>query len=58
MVIAVSCATLLINGLVGRGDGDQRGVVIKAWDKMIKVIGNDLPDCSNQTNFKSPTCPP
>lgn len=56
MVIAVACATLLIKGLVGRGDDAQRGVVIKQWDKIIHIIGNDLPDCSKQNQYGQPNC--
>ena len=58
MIIAVSCATLLTKTLVGRGDDAGRGIVIKAWDKIINAIGNDLPDCPNQTDFSKPTCTP
>jgi hypothetical protein len=58
MVISVSCAALLTKALVGRGDDGQRGIVIKQWDKILKVIGNDLPDCSNQADFGKPSCPP
>lgn len=55
LVIAVTCATLLIKGLVGRGE--EPGIIIKNWSKMMKVIGNDLPDCSTQTNFSdNPKC--
>lgn len=56
MVIAVACAALLIKGLVGRGDDGQRGVIIKQWHKVIQIIGNDLPDCSKQSNFSKPNC--
>lgn len=58
MVIAVACATLLIKALVGRGDDSNRGMVIKQWDRIIHVIGNDLPDCEKQTDFGTANCPP
>lgn len=58
MVISVSCASLLIKGLVGRGEGTNQGIIVKQWDKILKVIGNDLPDCSRQTDFSKPNCPP
>ncbi len=58
MVIAVACATLLTKGLVGRGDDSNRGIVIKQWDRIIHIIGNDLPDCAKQTSFTNANCPP
>ncbi len=57
MVIAVSCATILTTQLVGRGDGKKQGMIIKAWDKILKTIGNDLPDCK-QPNYATANCPP
>lgn len=58
MVIAVACATILVKNLIGRGPDDQNtGVFIKQWDKIIHIIGNDLPDCANQTNFTNAKCP-
>ena len=44
MVIAVGCATLLTKSLIGRGDSNQ-GMIIKAWDGILKNIANDIPDC-------------
>ncbi len=59
MVIAVACATLLVKGLVGRGaEGSGRGIIVQQWDRILHIIGNDLPDCSKQTNFGTPNCPP
>ncbi len=58
MVIAVSMASFLIKKLVGRGDGASQGMVIQQWDKILKTIGNDLPECSKQTDYKTPNCPP
>lgn len=56
MVIAIGCGTLLTKGLVGRsGEG---GTIIKQWDRIIKIIGHDVPDCANQTNFDTPNCKP
>lgn len=55
LVIVVSCAGILMKALVSRETGKQ-GMVIKAWDGIIKAIGNDLPDCK-QTTFATPNCP-
>ncbi len=57
LFIAVSCATILVKGLAGRGEGSE-GVIIKNWNRMIQALGNDLPDCSKQTDFSKPNCPP
>ncbi|MBC7743291.1 MAG: hypothetical protein H7061_13925 [Bdellovibrionaceae bacterium] len=57
MVIAIGCATLLTKGLVGRGEGKSEGMLIRQWDKIIHVIGNDIPDCSTQVDFNSAKCP-
>jgi uncharacterized protein (UPF0333 family) len=62
MVIAVSCATILIKALIGRsGDpatgSNSSGIIIKQWDKILNVLGNDLPACANQSDFKKPQCP-
>lgn len=56
MVIAVACATILIKGLIGRegggpGSGKKPGIIIDKWDQIIRIIGNDIPDCAKQTNF-------
>lgn len=56
MVIAVACATLLVKNLISRDD-QNAGIFIKQWDKIIHIIGNDLPDCANQTNFSNAKCP-
>lgn len=58
MVIAVGCATILIKGLINRGDSP--GIIIKQWDRIISTIGNDIPDCAKQTNFSDAgaKCPP
>jgi len=56
MVIAVACATLLTKSLIGRGDSST-GMIIKAWNGILKNISNDLPDCENQTDFSTPNCP-
>ena len=58
LLIAVSCATILTTTLVGRrGSEDEAGVLIRSWNNIIKAIGNDLPDCSYQTDFTQPNCP-
>ena len=58
MVIAVGFATLLIKGLINRGDSP--GIIIKQWDRIINTIGNDIPDCAKQKNFSDSgtKCPP
>ena len=56
MVIAVGLATLLTKSLIGRGDSNQ-GMVIKAWNSVLKNISNDLPSCENQTDLSTPNCP-
>ncbi len=59
MVIAIACATLMIKALVGRGEtGSNRGMITKQWDRILHVIGHDLPDCAKQTDFTNPNCPP
>jgi hypothetical protein len=55
MVIAIACATLLTKKLISRGD--DQGIVIKQWNNIIKIIGNDIPDCAKQVDFKNPNCP-
>lgn len=58
MVLMVAIAATLTKRLVGRGDSDdQKGVIVKSWSRIIKAIGNDLPDCNKQTNFNTPNCP-
>ncbi|WP_409479621.1 hypothetical protein [Pseudobdellovibrio sp. HCB154] len=59
MVLMVAIAAGLTKKLVGRGDDDSsQGMIIQSWSRMIKVIGNDLPDCAKQQNFNTPNCPP
>lgn len=57
MVLMVAIASFLTKKLVGRGDEDGQGIIVKSWSRMIKAVGNDLPDCSKQTNFNTPNCP-
>jgi hypothetical protein len=58
LLMTVSVAMILTKGLVGRRDSaESSGVLIKSWHKIITAIGNDLPDCTAQIDFKSPTCP-
>ena len=57
LVISVACATLLTKKLISRGD--TPGIIINQWDRILKVIGNDLPDCAKQTDFsQKANCPP
>ncbi|MBC7465847.1 MAG: hypothetical protein H7256_07630 [Bdellovibrio sp.] len=58
LVIAIACATLITKGLVGRGDDANRGIIVKQWDKIIRILGNDVPDCAKQKDFKTANCPP
>ncbi len=51
MVIAVGIATLLTKQLVSR-DASKPGLVINAWNNILKNIGKDLPDC------EKPKCAP
>lgn len=57
MVLVVAIAAMLTKKLVGRGDDDNQGVIVRSWSRMIKAIGNDLPDCPKQTTFNTPNCP-
>ena len=58
LLITVSIAMILTKGLIGRRDSaESSGVLIKSWHKIITAIGNDLPDCTGQRDFKSPNCP-
>lgn len=57
MVLMVAIAATLTKKLVGRGDDDNQGVIVKSWGRMIKAIGNDLPDCAKQTSYNTPNCP-
>ncbi|MBC7420018.1 MAG: hypothetical protein H7328_04755 [Bdellovibrio sp.] len=60
MVIAIACATILTKSLVGRGSEGSKsgqGMIIKQWDRILHVIGNDIPDCAKQTSFGTPNCP-
>jgi uncharacterized protein (UPF0333 family) len=54
MVITIGIATILTKQLVYRGE--KPGLIIKAWDSILKNISNDLPDCDKQTNFSQPNC--
>ena len=56
LTIAVGCATLITKKLVSRDEGDP-GIIVKAWDRLLNSIGNDIPDCTGQQTFSSPDCP-
>lgn len=45
MVIAVGIATMMTNILISRKSGSSAGIIITAWDKILKNVGRDLPDC-------------
>lgn len=57
MVLMVAIAATLTKKLVGRGDDDNQGLIVKSWSRMIKAIGNDLPDCPKQQDLGTPNCP-
>lgn len=57
MVLMVALAATLTKKLVGRGEDDNQGMIVKTWSRIIKAIGNDLPDCPNQTSFNTANCP-
>lgn len=56
LTIAVGCATLMTKGLVSREEGNP-GIIIRAWDSLLKSLANDLPDCSSQESFSTANCP-
>lgn len=56
MVIAIGCVTLLTKSLVNRSDA-KSGMLIKAWNGVLKSISNDLPDCEKQSDYTFPNCP-
>lgn len=57
MVVVVSVAAVLTQALVKRStDEASQGMIVKSWNKMLGIIGNDLADCSGQSNFQSPNC--
>lgn len=55
MVITIGIATLLTNSLISRSEASP-GIIINAWNSILKNISNDLPDCENQTDLSSPNC--
>lgn len=58
MVLMVAIAATLTSRLVGRSDdSEKQGVIVRGWGRMIKAIGNDLPDCAKQTSYDSANCP-
>lgn len=42
LVILISIATVIVSGLVGRGDNP--GFVITTWNSLLETIAQDLPD--------------
>lgn len=58
LLIAVAAATILTSQLVGKRTSEEdSGILIKSWNKIIRSIGNDLPDCPKQQNYNNPNCP-
>lgn len=56
MVIAIGCVTIMTKALVNRST-ENPGMIIRAWDGILKSISNDLPDCSKQQDFGEANCP-
>ncbi|WP_158320367.1 hypothetical protein [Pseudobdellovibrio exovorus] len=42
--------------LVSRSE-ESPGIIIKAWDSLLKSLANDLPDCAEQESFSTANCP-
>ncbi len=57
MVLVVAIAAMLTKKLVGRGEDENQGVIVRSWSRIIKAVGNDLPDCPKQTSFNTANCP-
>lgn len=55
LFISVACATILTKALISRNPNDP-GKMISAWNRILQVIGNDLPDCPTQSEFSKPRC--
>lgn len=43
VVISAMAATLIIKGMVSRTPSDQ-GFIIRAWERVLVSIGDDLPE--------------
>ncbi len=58
LFICVSIGVILSQRLISRDSSDpsQTGKIISAWDKILVIIGNDLPDCPGQDDFTKPNC--
>lgn len=56
MVITVSAASVITRAFINRQPGSE-GMIIKVWDGILKTIGNDLPDCK-QNSYSTPNCQP
>jgi hypothetical protein len=55
LFVAISCATILTSNLISR-DPTGPGSVIRSWNKILEIIGYDLPDCPGQDNFSRTQC--
>lgn len=55
LFICVACAAILTKALISRNPSDP-GKMMSAWNRILNVIGNDLPDCSGQNDFSQPKC--
>ena len=57
LFISITFATFLTSELISRNSSKQ-GIIIQAWSKILRSLGNDIPDCPAQTDFQNPKCPP
>lgn len=55
LFICVSLGVFLSRQLISR-DPTSPGKMMSAWDKVLNIIGNDLPDCPGQNDFSKPNC--
>ena len=55
LFICVTLAVFLSRQLISR-DPSNPGKMMSAWNKVLQIIGNDLPDCPGQNDFSKPNC--
>lgn len=55
LFVAITSATLVVKALISR-DETTPGSFISSWNRILQVIGNDLPDCPGQADFSEPGC--
>jgi uncharacterized protein (UPF0333 family) len=44
IVIVATAAALLSRTLVGRGQGDNAGIIIVKWTQLLDMVGQDIGD--------------